>query len=129
MKSCATMKVPLAVVGAFFLLCACGPSDEAAKEGREASAVTSGRVEEGRRVSKEQCAICHAIKGEHTITPSTGAPSFTLIADNPTYTDLALRVFFQSHHERMPSFVLSDQEQEDVIAYILSLRPPQTEAN
>ncbi len=108
-----------------FLLVACGPSDD----NEEVVSIVSGRVEEGRRLSEEACAVCHAIKGDYAVTPATGAPSFTIIADNPTYTELGLTVFLNSHHDRMPNYVLSAQDQADVIAYIHSLRPPKVEAN
>jgi hypothetical protein len=37
-------------------------------------------------------------------------------------TDRALRVWLQSSHPTMPNFILSGDEKNDVIAYILSLQ-------
>ena len=40
----------------------------------------------------------------------------------PSATALSLRVFLQTPHVRMPDFQLSNNEIDDVVAYILSLK-------
>jgi hypothetical protein len=40
-------------------------------------------------------------------------------------TALALKVWFQSPHPTMPNFKITSQENDDVVAYILSLRKRQ----
>jgi hypothetical protein len=39
-------------------------------------------------------------------------------------TETSLRVFLRTPHTRMPDFILSRAETDDVISYILSLRAP-----
>jgi hypothetical protein len=50
------------------------------------------------------------------------APAFAGVAGWPGMTDRALRVWLQSSHPTMPTFVLSRTERNDLVAYILSLR-------
>jgi len=85
--------------------------------------VFPGRVSEGLAIAEKVCAACHVVGNDRTLDPAVGAPPFSTIAANPVYTELALKVFFQSPHKKqMPNLILSDQEQVDVIAYIHSLR-------
>jgi hypothetical protein len=44
------------------------------------------------------------------------------LADDPAITSLALRVFLRSPHEGMPDLILSNDEIDDVVAYILGMR-------
>ena len=53
---------------------------------------------------------------------STGVPTFTAIASMPSTTPIALRVYLQTPHARMPDLHLSRDETDNLIAYILSLR-------
>jgi hypothetical protein len=39
-------------------------------------------------------------------------------------TDLALRVWFRSPHPSMPNLILSENQGDDVIAHIQSLKKP-----
>jgi hypothetical protein len=50
------------------------------------------------------------------------APNFTDLATTLGMTDRALRVWLRSSHPTMPNIVLTDNERDDVIAYIMSLR-------
>jgi hypothetical protein len=49
-------------------------------------------------------------------------PTFTAIASMPSTTPIALRVYLQTPHARMPDLHLSRDETDNLIAYILSLR-------
>ena len=40
----------------------------------------------------------------------------------PSTTEMALRVFLQTPHARMPDYRLSQSELDGVVAYILSLK-------
>ena len=81
-----------------------------------------GDPRQGRALSLSVCADCHSIdKGAPDAEPGS-APSFQAIADNPTMTPLALRVFFATPHADMPDLILTRRETDDVIAYIVSLR-------
>ena len=75
----------------------------------------------GRRIATAWCANCHVFPGSNIAT-ATGAPSFPAIAANHGMTPMALRAFLQTTHDRMPDLHLSNNEMDDLIAFILSSR-------
>lgn len=75
----------------------------------------------GRRLATAWCANCHAFPGSQRATV-TGAPSFSAIAANSAMTRMALHAFLQTPHERMPDLHLSNDEMDDLIAFILASR-------
>jgi mono/diheme cytochrome c family protein len=81
-----------------------------------------GDVLAGRQFALEVCSECHFVAPEQIVEPYSEAPWFQDIADKPSTTELSLRVFLQSPHFSMPNFMLTPQETDDVISYILSLR-------
>jgi hypothetical protein len=54
--------------------------------------------------------------------PLPNTPSFIAIANMPSTTALSLKVFLRSNHNRMPNFIMSNADTDDVINYILSLK-------
>lgn len=86
-----------------------------------ASATDAAR---GRALAVQLCSRCHIIGGEQEAGGFVG-PSFVGIANMPSTTGLALTVFLQSHHQRMPSLRLERDERDAVIDYILSLKAGQ----
>jgi mono/diheme cytochrome c family protein len=81
-----------------------------------------GDPDAGHRMAKEICSACHVVETGQAVNPGVGAPDFQTVADNPAFTELALRVFFRTPHHRMPNITLSLIEENDIISYILSLR-------
>lgn len=81
-----------------------------------------GNAAKGRGVAATQCGDCHGI-GFEGFWMRSGVPSFPVIADLPSTTALSLRVVLQTTHTRtrMPNLLLTLEETDDVIAYILSL--------
>ena len=75
----------------------------------------------GRRLAENVCSACHAIGPGEASTTDVGAPASADLASEPQVTALSLRVFLQTHHERMPDLRLDPEETDNVIAYILSL--------
>ena len=75
----------------------------------------------GLALARAWCANCHVLQDSESAV-ATGAPSFKAVAANPAVTPMSLRVFFQTPHQRMPDFHLSNSEIDDLSAYILSLR-------
>ena len=75
----------------------------------------------GHALAKAWCANCHVLQDSESAV-ATGAPAFSAVAANPAVTPMSLRVFFQTPHQRMPDFHLSNSEIDDLSAYILSLR-------
>jgi mono/diheme cytochrome c family protein len=78
----------------------------------------------GKQLAKEWCKACHIVEKGQINGTSTAAPTFFHIAGNPATTEMSLRAFFATPHEQMPNFQLTNQQTDDIIAYILSLREP-----
>jgi len=76
----------------------------------------------GRRLAETWCSNCHVVSAEQHRGASTGAPTFTAIADMKSTTPMGLRVFLQTPHSAMPDLHLTRNETDDLIAYIMSLR-------
>ena len=81
-----------------------------------------GNAASGRRIAETWCSRCHVVDGTSPSGPRTGAPAFGAIAANKATTPLAIRVFLQSQHDRMPALHVAPVEIDDLTAYILSLR-------
>jgi mono/diheme cytochrome c family protein len=69
----------------------------------------------GQRLAAANCATCH---GAHR-----AAPAFAAIAAMPSTTQTSLGVFLRTSHASMPNLILSAADRNNLIAYILSLRP------
>ena len=75
----------------------------------------------GRQIATTLCSSCHRVL-PMTLSDKADPPSFQSIADLPSTTGLSLNVFLHSNHRRMPDFIISRAESNDLIAYILSLK-------
>lgn len=81
-----------------------------------------GDPRNGYALASAVCAACHAIDEGVLETDIGAAPSFQSVANNPTMTPLALRVFLGTPHADMPDLILAETESDDIIAYILGLK-------
>ena len=72
----------------------------------------------GERLAAANCAQCHG-----AADMQGGAPAFVTIAAMPSTTEASLSAFLQTPHALMPNLIFSGNDQLNVIAYILSLRP------
>src|ERR1044071_2486051 len=98
----------LLVIAAIFLLA-----------GRtEAMADTS----RGRALAEQWCSQCHGIRPSQP-SANAEAPPFSAIASERSATDYALRTFLRVPHQTMPNFVLKPNDIDDIVSYILSLKP------
>ena len=80
-------------------------------------------VARGRAMAERWCANCHVVTSSATIGNANGLETFPALAANPKITESRLRAAMTSQHGgRMPDFALTQQEQDDLIAYIFSLR-------
>jgi cytochrome c len=75
----------------------------------------------GHRLAEAWCKPCHAVE------PTTGgtsspAPDFAAVANLPSTTALSLKVFLRSNHPSMPNLVLTADQTDDIVSYILSLK-------
>lgn len=81
-----------------------------------------GDVEVGRKLAQQVCATCHIVAQDQFDDPSVGAPTFFEIAAHPSVTALSLRVFLQTPHATMPNLILTLDETDGIISYILTLK-------
>jgi len=80
-----------------------------------------GRLSPGLRVATTICLNCHEV-GAGMLPRTALGPKFEDIANLSSTTELSLKVFLHSNHRKMPSFLLSNTDTNDVIAYILGLK-------
>jgi mono/diheme cytochrome c family protein len=84
----------------------------------------AGDVRQGRKLAIGTCAECHRVTTYRLMPRHSHAPDFVDIANSASITPTSLYVFLHTPHPTMPDLILSNQESTDVIAYILSLRKP-----
>ena len=80
-------------------------------------------VARGKAMAERWCANCHVVTSSATIGSANGLQTFPGLAADPKITESKLRAAIRSQHGGgMPDFSLTKQEQDDLIAYIFSLR-------
>ncbi|MGE3919085.1 MAG: cytochrome c [Hyphomicrobiaceae bacterium] len=73
-------------------------------------------------MAQRWCSSCHVVDRSVTEAPANGLPTFPGIAGTPGLSTDRLRAAITPQHSRMPDFALSKRQQDDLIAYIYSLR-------
>ena len=89
-----------------------------------ADAAQQGRadVARGQVLAKQWCSQCHGIDpNKSSLTPKV--PSFSEIAAEPSVIEPSLRVFLRTSHPTMPNLILNQDDTDDIVSYILSLKP------
>jgi mono/diheme cytochrome c family protein len=81
-----------------------------------------GNPQQGLALAQQVCSECHAIRRGQILLPNARAPTFPDLATTPGMTVAALTVALTTPHAGMPMFMLTADQRQDVIAYILSLR-------
>jgi cytochrome c2 len=81
-----------------------------------------GDTRKGAILAQNICSECHAVEKTQISSPNTQAPSFSSVANTTGMTEMALRVWLQSPHPTMPNLLLTNEQKDDVIAYLLSLK-------
>ena len=79
-------------------------------------------LDRGREMAERWCANCHVVARSALTGRADGLPTFPAIAAKPETTAASLRGVMTAAHGRMPDFSLGPRDQEDLIAYIFSLR-------
>ena len=97
------------------VIAAIAASSAAAQERRDA-------VTTGRDLALQLYSGCHLVTPGQRRPIAGGAPSFQEIARRPESTEFALRNVMRAPHPIMPTLILSPDEADDIIAYILSLK-------
>lgn len=75
----------------------------------------------GGRLAVRWCMACHVVEPNQS-TATDNAPSFQAIAARPGTTAASLDRYLSAGHTLMPDFLLSPQERNALVAYILSMR-------
>jgi cytochrome c len=76
----------------------------------------------GRALAEQGCSQCHGIRpAESSVNPK--APAFVAIATQPSATEYSLRTFLRVTHKTMPNFVIKPDDIDDIVDYIVSLKP------
>jgi len=73
-------------------------------------------------VARNTCSECHATQKGQLLSPNLRAPTFVEIANTPGVTAAALLLMLTTPHAGMPMFVLSPEQRQQIINYILSLK-------
>jgi len=82
----------------------------------------ASKASDGRKLALQWCAECHLVEKAQAQAPVDGVPTFFAIADHPSTTETGLRAFLSTPHGKMPDIMLSREQIDDIIAYILSLK-------
>ena len=89
-----------------------------------------GNVERGKAYAEQLCSDCHRIGRLSDGRSDPKVPPFTSVAKTKGMTAMALSAWLQTSHPTMPNIRLKPETMDDIIAYILSLRPaPEPAAN
>jgi mono/diheme cytochrome c family protein len=80
-------------------------------------------VERGRQLAQRWCSGCHTVERSPGDARADGVPTFPAIAAMPGISPERLRAAMNPIHGRMPDLSLGKRDQDDLAAYILSLRP------
>ena len=75
----------------------------------------------GLRLARHWCSSCHLV--EPGVKTSDAAPPFPAVGRDPTSTPEKLHAWLANPHPPMPNLTLSRQQEDDIIAYILSFKP------
>lgn len=79
-------------------------------------------LQNGAKWAGDVCGQCHAVRTGQARSPNGRAPTFVELANTPGMTPAALTVALTTPHAGMPMFVLTAEQRQDIIAYILSLK-------
>ena len=86
------------------------------------AAAAAQDVERGHQLAQRWCAGCHTVERSPAAARADGIPSFPAVAAIPGTSAERLRAAMNPAHGRMPDLSLSKRDQDDLAAYILSLR-------
>jgi len=76
----------------------------------------------GKNLAGKWCVECHGIRADQ-LSPNLAAPTFPRLAAEPSITEYSLRALLRSPHETMPHITFRPDQMDDIIDYIMSLKP------
>lgn len=77
----------------------------------------------GQALAERWCANCHVVDRAATTGRADGLPTLPALAARKDVTAATLKGAMTATHSRMPDLQLGARDQEDLVAYIFSLRP------
>ena len=86
------------------------------------SLVWAQDVDRGHALAARWCANCHVVERTAAAASANGLPTFPALAANPKTTSELLRATMTAQHGRMPDMSISKRDQDDLVAYVFSLR-------
>jgi mono/diheme cytochrome c family protein len=84
------------------------------------AAAQSDTVSTGRALALQLCSGCHFVEAGQRVPMSVDAPPFPRLANDPAVTEFRLRNFLRTPHPVMPMLILTPDETDAVIAFILA---------
>jgi mono/diheme cytochrome c family protein len=88
----------------------------------QAATQEMGDASKGAILAQRICAECHTVENTEISSPNTRAPNFASLAKTPGMTAMALRERLEFPHPTMPNLLLTNEQKDDVVAYLLSLK-------
>ncbi len=79
-------------------------------------------VEHGRALAERWCSKCHVVSAAAASGQANGLPTFPGLAARKDMTSDKLKVAMTAQHSRMPDLQIGTRDQDDLAAYILSLK-------
>ena len=76
----------------------------------------------GQNLAGKWCVECHGIRADR-LSPNLAAPTFPGLAAEPSITEYSLRALLRSPHETMPHITFTPDQMDDLVDYIMSLKP------
>jgi len=76
----------------------------------------------GQNLAEKWCVECHGVHADR-LSPNFAAPTFPQLAAEPSITEYSLRALLRSPHETMPHITFTPEQMDDIIDYIMSLKP------
>ena len=86
------------------------------------SAAAAGDQSKGKELARQHCARCHVVATGVGGGGTDGAPPFATIPNQLKRSETQIKAFLSRPHGRMPDFVMTTREIDDLTAYIMSLR-------
>ena len=87
-----------------------------------AAALAAGDPVNGSQLARHWCANCHLVSHGDAASVSDSAPPFAEIAKDPAETPERLRGWLSQPHPAMPDLMLTRDENDDLVAYLTSLK-------
>ncbi len=86
------------------------------------AANATGNAKRGQEIAENWCASCHQIAPGAMSFDESRPATFQEIADHPAIDESTLKTFFETPHQQMPNFSVTDEVRDHLIAYIISLK-------